>query len=387
MKKSNPYGYLTDRLSDLDQQQRLRSLIPRIARGTRIVEPDGTELVNFGGNDYLGFASEPVRKGHFDTLRGSGASALVCGWTAEHQRLAETIADFESTEAAVVFPSGFVACSGTTATLAEEGDLILSDRLNHASLIDGCRMSKAECMVYPHLSFEYVADVLRKKRQQYQRVWIVTDGVFSMDGHVAPLRELAQLAAEYNSQLIVDEAHGTGVLGANGTGVCEALGVKEQVAIRIGTLSKAIGGQGGFVAGPKVVIDYLINRCRTLIYSTSLAPASVLAALAAFELVRDEPGRRHHVCSLAQRLRGRLSIHVDETESGVPIIPILIGSDADAIKLSSQLRAKGFFVPAIRPPTVPEGTARLRVSLSAAHTEQMVDELADAIHGFLHSQN
>ncbi|MCL4162387.1 UNVERIFIED_CONTAM: hypothetical protein GTU68_026021, partial [Idotea baltica] len=242
-------------------------------------------------------------------------------------------ADFESTEAAVVFPSGFAACSGTTATLAEEGDLILSDRLNHASLIDGCRMSKAECMVYPHLSFEYVADVLRKKRQQYQRVWIVTDGVFSMDGHVAPLRELAQLAAEYNSQLIVDEAHGTGVLGAN-----------EQVAIRIGTLSKAIGGQGGFVAGPKVVIDYLINRCRTLIYSTSLAPASVLAALAAFELVRDEPERRYHVCSLAQRLRGRLSIHVDETESGVPIIPILIGSDADAIKLSSQLRAKGFFV-------------------------------------------
>jgi 8-amino-7-oxononanoate synthase len=303
----------------------------------------------------------------------------VCGWTQLHQRLAEIIADFESTESAVLFPTGLAACSGTIATLAEEGDLILSDATNHASLIDGCRLSRAARVVYPHRDCQMVQQTLEKKRGDFNRVWIVTDGVFSMDGHLAPLDRLCDIADRYDACLIVDEAHGTGVLGDSGSGVCEAMGVKNRAAIRIGTLSKAVGSQGGFVAGPKVVIDYLVNRCRTLIYSTSLAPAAVSAAIDAFAAIRDQPERRSHVQTLARVLREKLSIDAGPLESSVPIIPVVMGEDHRAVTASARLAELGFFVPAIRPPTVAEGTARLRVSLSAAHDGEMVATLADAI--------
>jgi 8-amino-7-oxononanoate synthase len=380
MSGSHGFEYLQARLNELKSQHRLRQLSPRVTHRGMIVESDGTELVNFGGNDYLGLAQRrtaelPEQK----IANGSQASALVCGWTPKHQQLAEVIAEFESTEAAVVFPSGFAACSGTIATLAESGDLILSDELNHASLIDGCRLSRAECLVYPHRDVACVEEILRSRRDDFQRFWIVTDGVFSMDGHCAPLSELAELAQRHDAYLIVDEAHGTGVLGEQGSGVCEALGVKSQVAVRIGTLSKAIGTQGGFVCGPQTVIDYLVNRCRSLIYSTALAPASVQSALAAFDAIRKEPQLREHVIGLSRRLRSRLNIQVSEIESGVPIIPILMGSDEAAVSASSRLRKEGYYVPAIRPPTVPDGEARLRVSLSAAHSAEMVDALGEVL--------
>lgn len=368
--------YLRERLDELQQQHRRRSLAPRVAHGPRIVEADGTDLINFGGNDYLGFATRRRTEVHPLLLQtGSQASALVCGWTAKHQQLAEVIADFESTESAVIFPSGYAACSGTIATLAEAGDLVLSDQLNHASLIDGCRLSRAEVVVYPHRDFATVTQKLKQRRSEFKRVWIVTDGVFSMDGHVAPLRELAAISEKYDAHLIVDEAHGTGVLGSSGSGVCEALSVKSQVAIRIGTLSKAIGSQGGFVCGPQVVIDYLINRCRSLIYSTALAPAAVQAALDAFDSIRRDSSTRKHVIELSKHLRHRLGIQADDVEAGVPIVPVLMGDDAKAVAASATLREAGFYVPAIRPPTVPEGTARLRVSLNASHKIEMVDAL------------
>lgn len=384
MSNAVPYYHLRQSLGELDTQHRRRKLVPRVANGALLVEPDGTQLLNFGGNDYLGFVADPIGSPPANTLPGgSQASALVCGWTREHQQLAEVIAAFESTEAAVVFPSGFAACSGTIATLAQKGDLILSDQLNHASLIDGCRLSRADCIVYPHCDVAAVErelnQAMQRRAEQDARTWILTDGVFSMDGNVAPLRELADIADSFDANLIVDEAHGTGVLGETGSGVCEALGVKDRVAIRIGTLSKAIGSQGGFVCGPEVVIDYLLNRCRSLIYSTALAPAAVQAAIDAFDSIRTEPQRRQHVTDLSRRLRQRLSIQVSEIESGIPIVPVMMGADQMAVAASAKLREAGFFVPAIRPPTVPEGTARLRVSLSAAHTTEMVDQLGDVL--------
>ena len=377
------FDYLGERLDLLRSEGRLRQLVERSATGTRIVESDGREYVNFGGNDYLGLAAE---RSASPLSIGSTASALVCGWTPLHQQLADRIAQLKGTESAVLFPSGFAGCSGTIATMAEEGDLILSDELNHASLIDGCRLSRAECVVYPHRGVRAVEQLLKTKRSQFNRVWLVTDSVFSMDGHVAPLRSLCKLAKRHDATMIVDEAHATGVLGETGSGLCEALGVKDQVAIQIGTLSKAIGCQGGFVAAPKLVVDYLINRCRTLIYSTALAPPAVQAGIDALDSIRDEPQRREHVQAMSRLIRERLSIDTDAIENGVPIIPVLVGSDAKAVELSAALSEQGFFVPAIRPPTVPVETARLRISVSAAHDQETVESLLKALEDLLQSK-
>lgn len=370
------FDYLDERLTELRSIHRLRQLVPRAVSGVRITDVDQHELINFGANDYLGLAAERVAA---PVPSGSTASALVCGWSILHQRLADRLAEFEQMESAVLFPSGFAACSGTIATLAEGGDLILSDALNHASLIDGCRLSRAECVVYPHRDVDAVARTLNERRDQFARVWIVTDGVFSMDGHVAPLPALCDVAEKFDAVLIVDEAHGTGVLGANGRGVCEALNVKQRVPIRIGTLSKAIGGQGGFVVGPRSVTDYLVNRCRSLIYSTAGAPATVQVALDALDAIENQPQRREHVGQLARLVREKCSIPGDEIESAVPIVPVMIGDDASTIAISAELYKQGFFVPAIRPPTVPSGTSRLRISLSAAHDREMVLNLINAL--------
>ncbi|TWU23347.1 8-amino-7-oxononanoate synthase [Novipirellula galeiformis] len=374
------FDYLADRLAELKSHHRLRTLVPRQPLGIEFIDDAQRRLINFGSNDYLGLATSRSPSPIAPSATGSTASALVCGWTPLHQQLAERIAQLESTESAILFPSGYAACSGTVATLAEEGDLILSDELNHASLIEGCRLSRAECIVYPHRDHEFVANTLAQRRHQFTRVWIVTDGVFSMDGHVAPLRELADLVQRFTATLIVDEAHGTGVLGKTGSGLCEALEVKDRVAIRIGTLSKAIGGQGGFVAGPKVVTDYLVNRCRSLIFSTSLAPSAVAASLASIESFQAEPSRRHRVQSIARHVRERLSLLTTcELENSVPIIPIVLGQDAKAMTAFEKLVEAGFYVPAIRPPTVPRGTSRLRLSLSALHDDAMIESLIRAV--------
>ncbi len=370
------FDFLDQRLGELRRDNRLRRLVRRVADGVRLIESSGRELINFGSNDYLGLAAQR-RVSPVPT--GSMSSALVCGWTDQHQQLADKIARFESTESALLFPTGFAACQGTVATLADQGDLILSDQLNHASLIDGCRLSGATTVVYPHRDCDAVARVLEQQRAEFARVWIVTDSVFSMDGHVAPLPQLCDLARRYDAILIVDEAHATGVLGESGSGLCEALGVKDRVDIRIGTLSKAIGSQGGFVAAPAAVTDYLVNRCRPLIYSTALAPSAVVAADEAIDVIADEPQRRDRLGRLLHLFRRSLSMECDSIESTVPIIPVSIGDDARAVAMSERLAEAGFYVPAIRPPTVPQGTARLRISFSAAHDESMVAALAKAI--------
>ena len=375
------FDYLAERLSVLESRGRLRSLTPRVASGVELTEPSGKRLLNFGGNDYLGLAADASEQ---TAACGSGASALLSGWTADHQLLSQKIASLESSEAAVVFPSGYAACSGTVAIMAEEGDLILSDQLNHASLIDGCRLSRAECVVYSHRDFSALQLCLKETRHRYNRVWIVSNTVFGMDGHVAPLNQLVELADRHDACLIVDEAHATGVLGDDGSGACQALGVKDAIAIRIGTLSKAVGSQGGFVSGPKVMIDYLINRSRSLIFSTSLAPPAVAAAIHGIDRIVEEPQRRERVQSLSVRVRTALGIETSSRlESTVPIIPVVVGRDDRAVALSKQLWECGLYVPAIRPPTVAEGSARLRISLSAAHDDVMIDRLIETMRSLL----
>ncbi|WP_233903230.1 aminotransferase class I/II-fold pyridoxal phosphate-dependent enzyme [Stieleria maiorica] len=373
---------MNDRLDDLRRRGRMRRLHPRRIEGVDLIDQSGRRLINFGSNDYLGLASFLASKTMRVDSVGARASGLVCGWTDRHQLLAEKIAEFERTEAAVVFPSGFAACSGTVSALCRQGDLILSDELNHASLIDGCRLSKADRMVYPHRDVDSVARLLSQHRKQHRRVWIVTDSVFSMDGHVAPLRELCVVASDHDATLIVDEAHGTGILGDRFSGACESLGVKDQVPIRIGTLSKALGGQGGFVACPRVVAEFLVNHSRPLIYSTALSMSAVESAIVALEHPGEIRRRRDLVCAMSRQLRSQLGLACPASESGIPIIPIPIGSDADAVAASQRLYESGMFVPAIRPPTVPEGQARLRISLSADHNTEMLGRLIEGLPSF-----
>ena len=383
------FDYLQQRQQSLRESQRFRTLIPREREGVYLVESNGRRVLDFGSNDYLGLAMEMRGRGDKNALpktsfgdldskatAGSGASALLSGWSMEHELLSKQLARFEETEAVVLFPSGYAACSGTISALAESGDLILSDELNHASLIDGCRLARAECVVYPHGDWRKVDCILQQKRHQYGRVWILTNTVFGMDGCIAPLCDLQEVARRHDACVIADEAHGTGVLGKDGSGVCDALGVKDQILIRIGTLSKAVGSQGGFVAAPRIVVDHLINHCRPLIYSTSLTPAAVAFAQAGISDIVNRPERRERVQQLARHVRSELSIETrSDLEASVPIIPLIIGSDSRVVEVSAELAKHGFYVPAIRPPTVAKGTARLRISLSAAHHSEMIDEL------------
>ncbi len=378
------FQYLHDRLAILRHAHSFRQLQPRRIEGAYLIDVSGRRLVHFGSNDYLGFSSDSSNEPKLALNSGAGASALVAGYTSWHDQLCQELAAWESTEAAVLFPSGYAACSGTVATLADPGDLLLSDELNHASLIDGCRLSKAQRIVYRHRDVEQVEQCLIQSRSQYERCWIVTESVFGMDGDVAPLDQLSDLAQRYDAHLIVDEAHGTGVLGPDRSGGCSHFDLKTKVPIRIGTLSKALGSHGGFVVGPRVVIDYLINRCRSLIFSTAGSPLTISAALEAVTTVRHDDSRTKQVQQLAQRLRDQLHRNfpnrVPPTQvPTVPIVPLVIGDNATTVKLSQQLYEAGFFVPAIRPPTVPDGTARLRISVTAAHTSEQIDLLCDTL--------
>jgi 8-amino-7-oxononanoate synthase len=380
---SQAFDFLRQNLDGLAQAGALRSLCPVSGSGLPLIRREGRTLVNFGSNDYLGLAAERLERTDQANHRGAGASPLVCGYTEDHHRLCQMLADLEQTEAAVLFPSGYAACSGAVAALPQAGDLILSDRLNHASLIDGCRLSAANKIVYPHADAEAVRQLLADNRSKYQRVWIVTDTVFGMDGDLAPLPQLCDLAEQYDALLIVDEAHATGVLGDDGSGACAQLGVKSRVPIRIGTLSKAVGAQGGFVVGPKVVIDYLVNYCRPLIFSTASSPLVIAAAIEGIESIRSEPHRRHAVARIARLAREILKGEsVWSPESDVPIVPVMLSRNDRALEISRRVNEFGYFVPAIRPPTVPDGTARLRISLSAVHREQDLIALLSHLREF-----
>jgi len=376
----NPLSWIDDELAALERQQLRRRRLMRGGPQTARLSIDGRELINFGSNDYLGLAAD-ARLAHAvaEAIRhegwGSGASPLITGHATAHERLARRLAEFEGTEAALVFSSGFAANAGTIAALVGPGDVVYGDRNNHASLFDGCRLSRADVRVYPHADGERLASLLAESGG-YRRRLIVTDALFSMDGDLAPLADLADLAARYDAMLLVDEAHATGVFGQHGRGVAEHFGVEERVHVRVGTLSKALGSVGGFVAGSRSLVEWLVNRARPYVFSTAGPAAAAAAALAALDVVCHEPQRRRQLLARAEALRSALVRQGWNTgDSASQIIPLVVGGAERAVTLSAQLRERGLFVPAIRPPTVPEGEACLRISLTAGHTEEMIAAL------------
>jgi 8-amino-7-oxononanoate synthase len=343
---------------------------------------DGRSLVNFASNDYLGLAADPrVIEAAMTSAKihgwGSGASPLVSGWREPHEALASALAKFEGVEAVALFSSGYAANLGTICALVGPEDVVYLDRLNHACLVDGARLSRAKLRVYPHNDVNRLETILARDRGKFRRSLIATDGVFSMDGDLAPLAELADLASRFGAMLLVDEAHGTGVFGTNGRGASEFCGVHGRVDVTVGTLSKALGSLGGFVAGSRKLVNWLLNRARPLVYSTSLPAPAASAAHRALEIIQAEPWRRTRLFELSSRLQQTLGR--SNVSAPGPILPVILGRSELVVDRASKLLDRGFLVPAIRPPTVPEGTARLRISLSAAHHSNDLEGLIDAL--------
>ncbi|MFN0020112.1 MAG: 8-amino-7-oxononanoate synthase [Pirellulaceae bacterium] len=380
----DPLSWLDDSLRELERRDLRRTLLTRESpqRGDRI-EVDGRTLANFGSNDYLGLASDErvcraVTKAIEHRGWGSGASPLVTGRGSLHAQLESELARFEGTVAALLFSTGIAANVGAIASLVGTEDVIFSDAKNHASIIDGCRLSGAQIQVYKHGDVDDLRQSLAVSR--HRRKLIVTDTLFSMDGDLAPLPQIAELAREHGAMLLVDEAHATGVFGKHGRGACEHLGVEDGVHIRVGTLSKGLGSVGGFVAGSQALIDWLANRARPYVFSTAMPEAMAAAGLAALEMVKTEPFRRQELLHRAATLRDRLSsagLNIGRSES--QIIPVILGSAARTMQAAADLRQAGFFVPGIRPPSVPEGESLLRVSLSWLHQPEQLVELATVI--------
>ena len=294
--------------------------------------------------------------------------------------MAAALAEFERVEAVTLFPAGFAANFGAIAALVGAGDAVFADKLDHACLIAGAKTSGARLRIFPHADPDKLATILHRERSQYRRVLIATDGVFSMDGDLAPLSALADLADRHESMLLVDEAHATGVFGPDGRGSCAQAGIADRVQVRVGTLSKALGSLGGFVAGERRLIDQIIHQAPSFIYSTALPPAAAAAAHEALKIANEEPWRREGCHALADRLRAELRSRGHKVpDSRGPIVPLIQGESETALDLSSRLLDAGLLVPAIRPPTVPAGTSRLRISVTAAHTDEDVDRLLSVL--------
>ncbi|MEQ9544664.1 MAG: 8-amino-7-oxononanoate synthase [Marinobacter sp.] len=340
---------------------------------------DGRSLLSFCSNDYLGLANHPANLEALvnalpQTGLGGAASHLICGHHDAHHHLEERLAAFTQRSAALFFSTGYMANMGVISALAGRGDTIFSDRLNHASIIDGCILSRAKVRRYPHSD---MAALERMLAETSGHKLVVTDGVFSMDGDIAPLRELARLCKTHDALLVVDDAHGVGVLGPQGRGSVAEMGLSEDdVPVLIGTLGKAVGTSGAFVAGPQVLMDYLVQKARTYIYTTAMPPAIAEATVASLDLIERDDERRAHLRELIERFRrGASELGYQLMPSATPIQPIMVGDNWSALALSQALEEKELLVTAIRPPTVPEGEARLRVTLSAAHTLADVDRL------------
>jgi 8-amino-7-oxononanoate synthase len=309
---------------------------------------------------------------------GATGSRLTTGSLALHSALEAELAALKGAEGAVLFGSGYEAAVGTIPALVGRGDLILSDSLNHASLIDGCRLSRAEVRVYRHRDVDHARELLAD-RSSFRRCLLVSDGVFSMDGDLAPLPELCDLCDAFDTWLMVDDAHGTGVLGERGGGTVEHFGLEGRVPVQMGTLSKALGSQGGFVAGSAALAEYLRNRARTFIFSTAPTPAAAAAARASLRIVREEPQLRTGLLRRAAYLRkGLRSLGFDVPEGETPIVPVLVGESDRALALAAVLEEEGVWAPAIRPPTVPSGTARLRLCVQATHEGQHLEYAHEA---------
>jgi 8-amino-7-oxononanoate synthase len=369
---------LGSRLAQLDARHLRRTLRTLSGGPAPRVDLDGREVIQFCSNDYLGLAADPrLKQAAVDAVGqfgcGAGSSRLVGGTTSLHAALEEALAGLKATAASLVFTSGYHANIGVLSALVESGDTVFSDARNHASLIDGCRLSRATVVVYRHLDVEHLRRLLASAPGAGRR-FIVTETVFSMDGDVAPLEDLVDAARRWDASILVDEAHATGVYGPRGGGVVEELGLGADIAVQVGTLGKALGSLGAFAAGSAALVDWLTNTARSFVYTTALSPPAVAAALTAVDIVGREPERRQRLWDHAEVMRARLTdlgFRVGAHRS--PILPVFVGDDERAVRLSAELLARGVLVPAIRPPTVPPGTARLRVVPMATHRAEDVE--------------
>jgi 8-amino-7-oxononanoate synthase len=375
---------IEERLAELERlglHRRLRMVSG--PQGPRVLL-DGKPVLLLCSNNYLGLADHPkVREAAADAAMrwgvGAGASRLVSGTMTIHRRLEERLAEFEGSEACVLFGSGYLANLGVIGALAGPGDTIFSDQLNHASIVDGCRASRAEVVVYRHLDSDHLERCLRRHGGEGRRL-IVTDSVFSMDGDVAPLAEIVELARAHDARVAVDEAHATGALGDGGRGAVAQAGLQGEVDVLVGTLGKALGSYGAYVCASEKMVRYLVNTARPLIFSTAPSPPSVAGALAALELLEDLPHKMARLHGAARTLRGALA---DEgfavRESDMHIVPLVVGDSEDAMRLCQAALERGVFAQAIRPPTVPDGTSRLRLAAMASHTTSELRQAANAL--------
>jgi glycine C-acetyltransferase len=371
-------------LNELRDKGLFRSLRKLSSSQGRMITIDGKEVLNFCSNDYLGLASdlrlqEAAARALVQYGVGSGASRLVCGNSFEHEALEKEIALLKHTEAALVFNSGYAANTGIIPALVGRDDVVFSDKLNHASIVDGIILSRADLKRYPHCDMAALADLLEKTKTSGRKL-IVTDTVFSMDGDIAPLKEITALARRYGAWLMVDEAHAFGVFGARGAGLVEAMGLEGQVDVQMGTLSKAAGVSGAYVAGSNTLRDYLVNHARSFIYTTAQPSALAVAAGEALRIIRDEPSRRERLKKNADHLRKEIrAFGFDTLNSQSPIIPLVLGEADKALLWSKEFFKRGIFVSAIRPPTVPEHTARLRITVTSEHTSGDLSRLLDVL--------
>ncbi len=382
---------LNQRLAALREQGLYREL-RRVdcAPGPRL-EIGGATCLNFSSNDYLGLANHPALKaaaieciGKYGA--GAGASRLICGSLAPFHELEDALAAFKQTEAALTFSTGYATALGTVTALVGKGDIVILDKLVHASIVDAARLSGAKLRVFAHNDLNELEDRLRWAAEERSRnseaatqVLVITESIFSMDGDAAPLREIVALKEKYGAWLMVDEAHATGVIGEGGRGLSDAVGVSDRVEIKLGTLGKALGASGGFICGSRVLIDYLVNRARSFIFSTAPPPAAAAAASAAIRLVQSHEGNARRARLHAALTQLRTALGLDAVAMPAAIIPIVLGDEAVATAAAARLKQQGIYVPAIRYPTVARGAARLRVTLTADHTAEDVATLIHAL--------
>jgi 8-amino-7-oxononanoate synthase len=400
----NPYGWIDHALSTLHRAHWYRQPKTISSKPGTVIAVNGKSVLNFASNDYLGLAGDAhlIDAAIAATQRwgtGSTGSRLLSGHRPIHRALEEAIAQWKQTEDAIVFSSGYLANLGTIAALVGGRDLVLGDTYNHSSLKNGAKLSGATVLDYAHGDMAHLESLLQHHRHSYRRCLILSDSVFSMDGDICPLPELLAIANAYQCMLLLDEAHATGVLGATGAGCVEHFGCRDQPLIQMGTLSKALGSLGGYVAGSATLIDYLRNRAASWIYTTGLSPADTAAALAALQIIQQEPERRAQLWQNVQHLKTILQDFLGQSEgtdddghskiigkllpSTSAIICIQIASPEEVLQISHQLMEAGFYVPAIRPPTVP--TSRLRISLMATHAQSQIEQLMVALRHIMTS--
>jgi glycine C-acetyltransferase len=381
----NPLAYLTEQLDELKKAGSYFRLRELQSACEPVCRADGREVINLASNNYLGLANHPkLKEAALEAVRkygaGTGAVRTITGTLDIHMELERRIAGFKNTEACVVFQSGFTANAGTVSSILTPDDHIISDELNHASIIDGCRLSRAKIHVFAHKNIEAAAERLEALRDTAGRKLLITDGVFSMDGDIGPLPGLVELAEKHGAIMMIDDAHSSGVLGRNGRGTVDHFGLHGRVQVQVGTLSKAIGVLGGYVCGSKDLIEYLYHRARPFLFSTSHPPAVTAACMAAFDLLEQEPERVEWLWENTRYLKARLKeAGFDTGLSETPITPILVGEAKTAHQYSAALFEEGLWATGIGFPTVPKGKARIRTIVTAAHTREHLDRAVEIL--------